>query len=239
MQKNVRDGVLRDVIHCSFWSGKIVNRPIKYCKCWQSSDRRTDTCALSLSFNKHIFLNKIPSHSKFTYFKRSYELFCDNFFFFNFPLPPHTLSSHTRLPLPNPPHTLYRAALSYQHIFKQNSLSPKIHLFQKEPWVYKVFFPTHSLIKPPLPTLSTFAPRITYTHSLHTLHHPTQLTKPQTHTTTLPTIIKTNKRDPNHSLPNTHLPLCPARHIPLDNLWSLRLLKERWMYLYWRMSWTD
>ncbi len=182
MQKNVRDGVLQDVIHCSFWSGKIVNRPIKYCKCWQSSDRRTDTCALSLSFNKHMFLNKIPSHSKFTYFKMSHEFFLCQLFFFNFPLPPHTLSLHTRLPLPNPPHTLYRAALSYQHIFKQNSLSPKIHLFQKEPRVYNFFFPLTPLSNPyslhsplSLPALLTNTPSTHSTTQLNSPHHkPTQ-----------------------------------------------------------------
>jgi hypothetical protein len=135
---------------------------------------------------------------------------CVNFFF-NFPFPPHTLSLHTRPPLPNPPHTLYCAALSYQHIFKQNSLSPKIHLFQKEPWVYKAFFPLtplsipHSLHSPlSLPALLTHTPS---THSLHTLppHTPPpnsthRITNPHNH----PPNHNQNQRARPQPLPTKH-----------------------------------
>ena len=196
MQKNVRDGVLRDVIHCFFWSVKIVNRPIKYCKCWQSSDRRTSW------FNKHIFLNKIPSHSKFTYFKRSYELFCDNFFF-SISLSLLTLSLCTPALL-FPTHPTPSIVL----LCLINTFSNKIHshlkstYFKRSHEYIKLF--SHSL---PYQSPTPYTLHYRSLHSLHTLppHTPPpnsthRITNPHNH----PPNHNQNQRARPQPLPTKH-----------------------------------
>ena len=177
LQKNVRDGVLWDVIHCFFWSVKIVNRPIKYCKCWQSSGRRTSW------FNKHIFLIKIPSHSKFTYFKRSHEFFFCVKFFFSISLSLLTLSLLTPALL-FPTHPTPSIVL----LFLINTFSNKIHshlkstYFKRSHEYIKFFFPLTPLSNPRslhspllLPALLTHTPSTHSTTRLNSPQHkPTQ-----------------------------------------------------------------